>query len=304
MNPSALSFRPVDEAGRSLNAVLTSLATEQDAHQATRLALDNAHTKIAELQDEVDKVTSQNKSLVACNHMLGGVVKNLQQKLPAKPLKPAISEIPDSKPSDPAQSSAVVANKGNIIYDVLQRQMQERSAKKLLEKSAALENAVVQDRVPSRAEAENQSGLGDQKLVGVSVGDSAAQDSSFPITDFIKALELRECGKGSGMEKNEHPDVHEEEDKYEAGRLTRVITPINKSSTESTGLLIQFSPCKELSASHDDIITWAPPRQPLSVDLSKFVPLIPATLPSHVQDKKHITKTGPMKEQTMEVSSS
>ena len=132
MNPVASMFVPSglqtrydsDEAATTLHALARSLASEQNAHHATQMALEEAMNKVSELEVSMKNMEKQNKSLVSAVNMLGGIIKHNQHKLRKRdqtPTKPKISSEADNADVDePADQVSP------IVYDVLAKQLAEK----------------------------------------------------------------------------------------------------------------------------------------------------------------------------------
>ena len=202
MNPVASTFVPTapvtsygfDDPAITLQALARSLAVEQHAHHTTQVALEDALTKVAELQDEVKKVGNQNKSLLSAVDMLGGIIKHNQHKLIKTPTKfgdtPNVVEPEEDEP---------VNQVSPIVYDVLARQLADNERR--------------------RSEEAEATSVADSVQVNRSTDDSELFN-----LDLLKAAEYG-TSADSAFTRSLRRHFFETPEEDNSGRLSRVTSP-------------------------------------------------------------------------------
>ena len=219
MNPVASTFVPSvlpnrhdsDDATTTLHALARSLASEQNAHHATQIALEEALNKVSELENSMKKIEKQNKSLVSAVNMLGGIIKHNQHKLRKRDQTPTKPDI--SSEDVNAELSEPVEQVSPIVYDVLAKQL---------------------------AQKENRSGM---ETEATSVADSVQVKPIKPADDTdLFNLELlkrpvQEDSAESALRRTLRRHFIESSDEDNTARLSRVVSPV-----QSANQLISVSP--------------------------------------------------------------
>lgn len=218
MNPVASTFVPSglqtrydsDEAATTLHALARSLASEQNAHHATQVGLEEAMNKVSELEGSMKKIEKQNKSLVSAVNMLGGIIKHNQHKLRKRDQTPTKPDI--SSEADNADLDEPVNQVSPIVYDVLAKQLAEKG------------------RSSTESEA---TGVADS----VQVNPTGPADNADLFNLELLKRPVHEDGAGSALRRTLRRHFFKSSDEENAGHLSDVITPL-----QNTDELISVSP--------------------------------------------------------------